>query len=372
MPNPLPTKPGINGANVLSIPTEWDATWFRKFINNSLKGADVRNAIAGAGITITGNISSPYATISATGGGGAVTQIIAGSGIGVSPAGGTGAVTVSNTGVTQIIAGTGVTISPAGGTGAVTVSSSGGVAEPFNITPDTHGTLPTGVGLGPNDEFESGSSIDTTGSRYAGATAWTGLNVGTGATAIVNSVSQGSLILQGGATQVGASTVKAYVQPFSGQVTYQAKIFGFATGSSSTAGYGIVLNESATGKCVVFNILMVSGVPSLFLQTFSSPTVSVANLANLSLAPTATDGGTVYAYMYLQIVVGATTIACSYSRSGVIGTFQQINSFTTTAQFTVGPDRIGLSINPDSYGAGISPPTTIAPFGVYDWFRRTA
>jgi hypothetical protein len=59
----LPTKPGINGANILSIPVEWDATWFRKLINNSLKGADVRNAIGANGIKVTGNIASPYATI---------------------------------------------------------------------------------------------------------------------------------------------------------------------------------------------------------------------------------------------------------------------------------------------------------------------
>jgi hypothetical protein len=95
---PLPTKPGINGANVLSIPTEWDATWFRKFINNSLKGADVRNAIAGPGITISGTIASPYATISATGGGGGVSQIVAGTGITISPVGGTGVVTINATG----------------------------------------------------------------------------------------------------------------------------------------------------------------------------------------------------------------------------------------------------------------------------------
>jgi hypothetical protein len=67
VPTALKTKPGINGANVLSIPKDWDATWFRKFINNSLKGADVRNAIGAGGIVITGNIASPYATIS-TGG----------------------------------------------------------------------------------------------------------------------------------------------------------------------------------------------------------------------------------------------------------------------------------------------------------------
>lgn len=67
MATPLKTKPGINGANVLSIPTEWDATWFRKFLNNSLKGADVRNAIGINGVTVTGNIASPYATISGGG-----------------------------------------------------------------------------------------------------------------------------------------------------------------------------------------------------------------------------------------------------------------------------------------------------------------
>jgi hypothetical protein len=64
MTTQLQTKPGINGANVLSIPKDWDDTWFRKFINNSLKGADVRNAVGLNGITVTGNIASPYATIS--------------------------------------------------------------------------------------------------------------------------------------------------------------------------------------------------------------------------------------------------------------------------------------------------------------------
>lgn len=59
----LQTKPGINGANTLSIPKDWDSTWFRKFIANSLKGADVRNAVGAGGIVVSGNISSPYATI---------------------------------------------------------------------------------------------------------------------------------------------------------------------------------------------------------------------------------------------------------------------------------------------------------------------
>jgi hypothetical protein len=63
----LASKPGISGATVLHIPKDWDATWFRNFINNLLKGADVRNAIGANGITVSGNISSPFATISGSG-----------------------------------------------------------------------------------------------------------------------------------------------------------------------------------------------------------------------------------------------------------------------------------------------------------------
>jgi hypothetical protein len=65
----LKSKPGITGASTLAIPKDWDPKWFRHFINNQLKGGDVRNAIAGTGVTISGSIASPYATISATGSG---------------------------------------------------------------------------------------------------------------------------------------------------------------------------------------------------------------------------------------------------------------------------------------------------------------
>ena len=63
----LASKPGISGATVLSIPQNWDPAWFRSFVNNQLSNADVRNAIAGTNITITGNITG-RATISATAG----------------------------------------------------------------------------------------------------------------------------------------------------------------------------------------------------------------------------------------------------------------------------------------------------------------
>jgi hypothetical protein len=63
----LKSKPGLTGSTALSIPKDWDPSWFRSFIHNMLKGADVRNAVGTNGITVTGNISSPYATISGAG-----------------------------------------------------------------------------------------------------------------------------------------------------------------------------------------------------------------------------------------------------------------------------------------------------------------
>jgi hypothetical protein len=60
----LKSKPGLSSTTVLNIPKDWDPTWFRNFISNQLKGADVRNAIGANGITVSGTIASPYATIS--------------------------------------------------------------------------------------------------------------------------------------------------------------------------------------------------------------------------------------------------------------------------------------------------------------------
>lgn len=59
----LPSKPGLTSAAALSIPKDWNPAWFRGFISNYLKGADVRNAVGSGGVTVSGTIASPYATI---------------------------------------------------------------------------------------------------------------------------------------------------------------------------------------------------------------------------------------------------------------------------------------------------------------------
>lgn len=64
MANPLPVKMGISSGAVRNIPTEWSAEWFRRFITHHMQNMDIRNTIAGTGITITGTEQQP-GTISA-------------------------------------------------------------------------------------------------------------------------------------------------------------------------------------------------------------------------------------------------------------------------------------------------------------------
>lgn len=83
----------------------------------------------------------PCSTAASCFGTNAVTQLVAGSGISLSPTTGLGTVTVTNAGVTQIVAGRGISISPTGGTGAVTVNAS---AAP--VTRNSQGECFLGIG----------------------------------------------------------------------------------------------------------------------------------------------------------------------------------------------------------------------------------
>ena len=105
--------------------------------------------------------------------GSGVTQITAGTAIGVSPGGGTGNVTVSNNGVTQIVAGLNVTVSPSGGTGVVTVNSTGGGAGVTQILAGTDIAISPGSWVGAvtiNRAPFSCTRTDKTGTYLSGVT----------------------------------------------------------------------------------------------------------------------------------------------------------------------------------------------------------
>jgi len=126
----LASKPGLSSATALSIPTTWNPTWFRGLINNLLKGADVRNAVGANGIVVSGNISSPYATIS-LGGTGPVTIPFP---VTITPPAGTVGLTINAaTGQQAEVVNGDVTINATTGTVGLTINAaSGQYAEIIN------------------------------------------------------------------------------------------------------------------------------------------------------------------------------------------------------------------------------------------------
>ena len=98
-------------------------------INATAPPAPVTKLVAGANITLNPANGLGEVTISASGGGGGGVTAIATSGDGITANPATGTVVLANTGVTSIVAGNNVSVS--GATGAVTVSVATSTNNPF-------------------------------------------------------------------------------------------------------------------------------------------------------------------------------------------------------------------------------------------------
>lgn len=129
---PLISKPGITNASTLSIPKTWSASWFASFISSQLTGADVRNALGVDGISVSGNLTSPYATIGLTAGYGTEGYVYTAQGPNVNPiwapAAGGSSLTVTD-GTNTVTGTTKITVSGAtvgGSTPDATITISGG------------------------------------------------------------------------------------------------------------------------------------------------------------------------------------------------------------------------------------------------------
>lgn len=269
----------------------------------------------------------------------------------------------SGGGVTQLVAGTNVTLSPPSGTGVVTVNAAAG-ASLFNITVDSHPTVPTGVGLGPNDEFEFGSTIDTSGSRYSGATGWVPFNLGTGSTAVSN----GALLFT---PQVTAGVnCSGYVVPVpgSGTWTYTAKIAGSPCANAPLVGMILSTSAGATGKLYMFGITQNAvGTGLVTIQQFTNATTFTSSVGNGSISGGASGSvATLISshFYYLKISFDGTNLIFSVSTTGQQGA----NSFVTN--LTVLPSAfLGT---PGLVGLGVQNQGSLNIQLLCDWFRRTA
>ena len=238
-----------------------------------------------------------------------------------------------------------------GGTGANPSWVAGGGVSLFNLTPDLHPSIPTGVGLGPNDEFETGSTIDTTGARYSGATAWTAFNA-TGYTTAISG--DGSLVLK----NVSASTslCGGYSQPLpgSGTWTYTAKI-ALAGNITGGAAGGIFIGTTSSAK---MSLLLISATASIVVQHNTNSTTFSANAFSAG-AVVAVNGQ--FPWIYLQISYDGTNLHYAISFTGAAGSF--VNVFSELpATFLAGVPTV----------IGVTQGSPVGSATICDWFRRTA
>jgi hypothetical protein len=208
-------------------------------------------------------------------------------------------------------------------------AASGGTAA--NITPDTHPASPTIW----DDEFEFGSSVDTSGSRFSGAQAWTGYTANT----ITSVVSQGALesVTQGTSTAAGAGY--GYPVP-SGNWTFvwRGRLPAFQ-----------VFNLSSW-KDYYFGT---TGSGNNFAIQHETRNWSTGSYSFGGSDATFSTNGTP---AYFMLAWNGTNLVFSWSQSGYTTDFTTVLSVPASS-FIITPDHIGFG------SAGNA---------AVDWIRRTA
>ncbi len=281
---------------------------------NSLTGA--LSIAAGSNITVTPSGST--ITIAASGGGGGGSSTLAGdSDVAISSPSDGQVLTYDATSRKWANA------TPSGGGG-------GGALPGPDVPPSTAGSL--------DDEF-NGSALD--------GTRWTWLNQ----QAATATEGQGNLSLVNGTPSTGVNAI-LQAAPGSTPWEFTAKVCPHSPGSVTEC--GTILQESASGKLIIFGFEVTTGGLNLGIYAWNSPT---------SYGPVETSvvlsALTFTAPIYLKIKNDGTNLIFSLSYDGII--FDQFYQQTLAAFFTTAPDHVGLALVP------FTQPVSM----VCDWFRRT-
>jgi len=226
-----------------------------------------------------------------------------------------------------------------------TVSGGGGGGGSGNVTPDTHPASANAA----DDEFETGTTIDTAGTRFSGATAWAWRNQGSATGVVVPT--QGSLVLT--APTGSGDSIRVVEQPISGAGRWRARIGLKSSGGFSTGGLALV--NSGNGKLITVSKQQ-NGQ-----GTESSQYSSVTSFSGGANGPVAAHFGGIYAFSYFEVEYDGTNVAFRISGTGVDGSFYTIRS-EAAASFLGTPDKVAICCNSNN---GSDSASTIC-----DWFRK--
>lgn len=224
----------------------------------------------------------------------------------------------------------------------------GGGSSPFNVSIDTHTSTPGNLA---NDEYETGSTIDTTGGRFASAIPWTIHNAGAGVNAVVN----GSLFLSANAAGtnnewMATQPITAPTSPFE-YIAKQGGLIGDSGSNQVFTGIGVVL--ASTGQGYYFGRYTVSPANLLVLTQNTYAGSGVAAPYNSSFF-----GLSQLVVVYLKIGYNGTNLTFSASYDGI--NYSPV--FTTAAS---GFDSFGVHIGASGQLSGWA-----GQVG-YDFARRT-
>lgn len=228
-----------------------------------------------------------------------------------------------------------------------TLTAGGSVIYPIDAPP----TSPAN----PDDEFSTGSTIDTAGTRFSGANAWTlyesaGGNVG-------SEVNTGAGIIW--LTVSGSNSIQGFYQALAaGNFKYRMKLS--IEGANSTNNYGgFFLHDSVGGKLEAFylrpHVPSTANLVALEKGRWTNQTTFDATglVRDIVLSPGFS--------IYLEIERSSTTLTYRYSATG--RRFIQFTTNSETAHMANSPNRIGIFYNTS---------TTNGPHITVEWFRKVA
>jgi hypothetical protein len=255
-------------------------------------------------------------------------------------------------------------------------------ATGINITPDTHPWPELSV----NDEFEYGTSIDTTGARWTGAAGWNSLGINT--SNISTLVTDGALVatITGNATITSTSALSGWYQAVSGTTwAYSAKIRVVSsspgTGTMQAGLFVCTSQRNVTSASAIFYALGYNS-NSLQLNKWSwSSSIASAPInggestirldeTELIIGGNFSTNSAQFSYVYLQVFTSGSFVMCAVSIDGMPGTYSPYVKGIGAGQYIGFPVAAVQNVGLGFFAATTA--TTQYCTMVVDWFRKTS